>query len=155
MTQAADHDTNIILPDRDITVCGRAVHVREIRFAQSSQAMTLMAPVIDGLQSLKLDPAVETLALEPLEALIAEHWNPFLDFMALSTGQPRSWLGDLPDHAGQELAMTVLAVNAGFFLRRLLGRQMAGAPGPSDSAPSSSPSSRPASGATGPTSQSA
>ena len=144
MSDTHANDMATLLPDREITIAGVAVTVREIRFAQTAEAMQLMAPVIEALRSLELDPDAPELAIGPLEALVNAHWEAFRRFMALATGRPQAWIDDLPDQAGQELALTVLAVNAGFFLRRLAAHRpapapTADAPGLSTSSQSSSP----------------
>ncbi|MFA7666458.1 MAG: DUF6631 family protein [Burkholderiaceae bacterium] len=123
------NDLDVLLPDRELAVGGDTVTVREFTFLQGLQAEALVRPMIQDLQALfgaEDDGADEALEFASMAEIFGRHAEAFLTLIATSCGKSREWVAGLSDHDGQILAMTFWSVNARFFTRRLVVRQLTG-----------------------------
>lgn len=157
MTDHSDEsqDAEVLFPDREVSVGGETVTVREFRFGELGRVTPIARPLLDALGAIAggVDPADD---LGLWESIVAEHHDACVELIAISTGRPASWVRGLIDGDGQALMMTFWAVNASFFLRRLVSRELQRrAAGRSASSTSSRPSSAPDTAETPPTSPTA
>lgn len=136
MSEGAN-ELEVLHPERTVTVAGVDVTVREPTFVEGMRIEAQIQPLLDALVALAGDDGQEVPAdFNRYAALFSAHWETWLYFMAVVTGQDRAWLDGLTDHDGRLLSMTVWAVNANFFSRRVVsglvaqmraGRAQAGA----------------------------
>lgn len=156
-----DNDPEILFPDEMVTIGGEQIEVREFRYLEGLRAIALAKPLIAELAKLLEGGDIDAIALD---ALIANHYQAWIEMISMSTGKPVSWVEELRDRDGQALGMTFWRVNSGFFMRRLvfggaLARAMQQLVNPplkkSGSPKFSTPSSSPATDTTPPTSPSA
>lgn len=145
----AQEELEILLPDGTLTVGQEEVEVRELRFGETLRYAVEIRELVEALEGLQAAEPGDELVL--FDAALAGHWQAVLTLVAASTGRAREWIEALGDEDGQRLVYAWWAVNAGFFVRRLVARRMArSAPAPTSSATarSSSSSSPPATDAT-------
>lgn len=139
--QEADKESGILFPDRDLAIGEETVTVREFRFGQSGKAIPLSRGILGAIREAEIDTRDIDGNLGIIEGLLGDHWNEVLELTALATGKPRAWIEELSAEDGNKLAMTMVAVNAGFFLRRLAADHRAAEAARERHSPSSSPNS--------------
>ncbi len=115
-TMNATHDLGVLFPDRDLTLAGETVVVREFRFGESLRLSHLIKPITDALiQAAEAD----TFDGEAFMACLYQHQEGLLELLSQSTGKPREWIEDLSHRDGEELVMAFWEVNQDFFLERV------------------------------------
>jgi hypothetical protein len=118
MAEAKADDLEVLFPDRELTVAGEPLVVREYRYREGMAMLVLARPFLEGLR--RLIGADGEVTPEDLDALIAEHADVWLALMARSCDRDVEWLAGLPDTEAMKLQMAFWAVNGPFFTRRLL-----------------------------------
>lgn len=118
------NDLDVLLPDRDITLRGEPVTVREFSFVQGLKAEPLVRPMINDLQTLFAAEAGEDVEFSRLAEIFGRHADAFLRLVSLCVDRPVEWIEQLSDEDGQLLTMTFWTVNARFFTRRLVMREL-------------------------------
>ncbi len=124
MTEARQDDLQALLREgASIDIGGKALVVRPIRlrvlspFAQAILPIaSAIAPMVDGqrdVMAIRLD-AVN------LQDVVMWHGADLIRALSLATGEPEEWVGDLALDDSVRLAAEVLAVNADFFVHRLV-----------------------------------
>ncbi len=136
-------DLEILHPQRDLTIAGCALSVRELTFSQSLALHARMRPVLDLLQApYNLGASIDS---EAVISALAAHPEVACELLACSTNQPPEWIAALPEHDGYLLLLTFVILHVPFFAARLeVTRQLRAAANLS-----ASPSSSPASSVTG------
>lgn len=142
--QAAEAtDLEILFPDREITVTGKTVTVRELRFAEQLQHHHLLAPLAAALESTDPTSLAGAGSINRIYDLLAGHAEQVLALVALCCDQDEAWVHSLPAVDGENLMLTWWGVNCRFFIRRVwrprLAEQASRQAGASSSPPSSAP----------------
>lgn len=114
-TTAAD-EREILFPDRTITLAGRPVTIRELRFADALAIEEDVQPLVKDLGDFLAGD--EPPSLPALMRLFARHADLFLSLTARCTGLGLEEIRGLSDRDGQVLMMAFWEVNKGFFTRR-------------------------------------
>ena len=144
MTPAKDgaDDLAVLFPDHRLSIDGREIVVRELRFEEQLAHHHLLKPIADAFAALPPEAFSDPAAVNAVLDLLAEHWAAVGQLVALSCGQAVEWIGTLRPQDGEALLLTWWAANQGFFVRRLLRpalvRQAIGRAGAASS-PASSP----------------
>lgn len=112
--QAAD-DLDVLLPQRQALVGGRAVTVRELTFAQAlglhAAVQAVLAPLLDQYEEgIDTDQVVAALAQQPAHAMA---------LLQAASGEPADWLAALGPADGYLLLVHFVSVHVGFFVTRL------------------------------------
>lgn len=138
-------DLAILHPEREITVGGRKLTVREYGFVEGLRLAAIAAPIVQDLAAISGGDGT-LLGYAALQTVFANHADAVVDMIAQACDQPRDWIAEhLSDGDGQALLMTWWAVNGPFFVRRVVqALQMRAALGAFAGAKSTPPSSRPA-----------
>ena len=137
---AASEDLQVMQPDGELVIQGRAITVREYRFFEGAKLQAQARPFFDGLYAL-FDRDGTAPSFDEIEALLGEHEDAVVRMVALASGCDADWIRELDDQDGNRLALTWWLVNSGFFIRRVLRRAAAArlSPGVESSTPSSTP----------------
>lgn len=115
MSEAAD-DLDALLPlQRQASVGGRTVTVRELTFAQALDLHQAVHAVIAPLQ----EHYAAGLDSDQLVASLAQHPAHALALLQAATGEPAEWLAALGPADGYLLLVHFVAVHVGFFVTRL------------------------------------
>jgi hypothetical protein len=114
-------DLDVLQPDREITVGGRKVVVREFRFFEGLRLRAAHKPFFDELFVLFNDAAAPP-GFDDVALVLGAHQQAVADMVALSTDTDAGWVLGLGDQDGDALLVTWWLVNAGFFVRGLLRR---------------------------------
>lgn len=141
MSQSAENDLPILFPDQPITLSGKTLTVRELRFGEQLLHHAQLKPVADAF--IALAPLLTTdEVLNHVLDLLAAQRDHVLILVAVSCSpedaptehidELSQWIGRLPPHEGEDLLLVWWTVNKGFFVRRLLrplqvARERAGA----------------------------
>ena len=114
-------DLEVLHPEREVTIAGRKLVVREYGFVEGLQLRPLYKPIIDSLK-----PALaegELPELEDVLDLLAVHANALPDLIAASCDQPVEWVArHLGLEAGHNLMLVWWGVNGPFFVRSAAGQ---------------------------------
>lgn len=129
MSQSAETDLNVLFPDHSITLSGKTLSVRELRFGEQLLHHALLKPLADDFIALAPRFNTEEVLNHVLD-LLAEHIDSVLTLVAVSCSpvdavpaqieETRHWISQLPSHEGEALLLVWWTVNKGFFARRLL-----------------------------------
>jgi len=119
MADVLQNETEVLFPDRAVTVRGEAVEVRELTFLQGLEAAPLIQPLIADLYDLFRDGALEP-DLAALSAVLGGHREATVRLISLATGRPAEWVEGLSDSEGQAVLMAFWLANTGFFVSRLV-----------------------------------
>ncbi|WP_223871540.1 DUF6631 family protein [Candidatus Dactylopiibacterium carminicum] len=113
-------DLAVLFPDREITVAGVQLTVRELTFEEQVAHHAVLADLADALGAIPPDALQTESGVNVVLDVLAAHWEGVRGLVAISTGQPLDWIRALGGEDGENLALTWWAVNQGFFMRRLL-----------------------------------
>lgn len=116
---APENDLAVLFPDREITIAGVPLTVRELRFEEQAAHNAVLAGLADALGAIPPDALQTESGINIVLDVLAAHWEGVRTLVAVSTGQPLAWVRGLSGEDGEDLALTWWAVNQGFFLRRL------------------------------------
>ena len=112
----ATHELGVLFPDRELTLAGETVVVREFRFGESLRLSHLIKPITDALiQAAEAD----TFDGEAFMACLHVHRDGLLELLSQATGKPREWIEALSHRDGEELVMAFWEVHQDFFLERV------------------------------------
>jgi len=145
-SQDGEDDLAILFPDRHVTIAGKAVVMREFRWAEGLRLQALIAPIVQHLAHLAEQG--ELMQAAALDALFADHADDLLLLIATACDQPVEWVTALSDRDGSNLRLLWWTVNVPFFATRVRERlqanhlhQLAGPmSSPSSSTPDTTPS---------------
>jgi len=150
-------DLEILHPEREIEIAGRAVTVREYGGVEGMRIAGQLAPVVHDLASLgHADRNGDMLAYANLQVVFEKHIDAMLGLLARACTPAdatpaqrqacRAWIDspEVGDDALQSLLVIWWAVNGPFFVRRVVQTlQMRAAVGAFDGAKSMASSPRP------------
>ncbi|HHM6772743.1 TPA: DUF6631 family protein [Pseudomonas aeruginosa] len=117
--QEPDNSLEVLLPDRQLTVGGIEVTVRELSFREQLANNYLLAPMADALSAI---PAEQLEGLDSINVIydaLALYADSLSELLAISCGQSVEWVDALPAADGEALVLTWWMANSGFFVRRL------------------------------------
>lgn len=131
----APSELDILQPNRTLPIGGREVTVRELGFFESlslsPQVSALVGALVEKTGGADLDLAL-------LYSVCAAQPEATLALLARASDQPIEWVRSLTASQGDLLIVTFWAVNADFFLQRVLSAramQTQATSGPTSSAP--------------------
>lgn len=107
----------VLQPDRTLPIGGRTVTVRELGFFESLKLHDPIAALVGALVTLTDDGDVD---LDRLQRVCALHPDATIELLAQASDQPVEWVHSLNAAHGDLLLMTFWAVNADFFLQRVI-----------------------------------
>lgn len=118
---AAAKELEILHPDRDVTIAGRAITMREYGFVEGLQMRAIAKPFLDELYAL-VAPNGKAPSFEQVEEMLAVHAECVLELIVRAANVEREWIESLSDEEGYFLMQTWWMVNSGFFIRRVVQR---------------------------------
>lgn len=118
-TQAPDNSLEVLLPDRQLTVGGIEVTVRELTFREQLTNNYLLAPMADVLSAIPAEQLEGQDSINVIYDALALYADSLSELLAISCGQPVEWVDALPPADGEALILSWWMVNSGFFVRRL------------------------------------
>ncbi|WP_027489386.1 DUF6631 family protein [Rhodanobacter sp. OR92] len=139
-------DIAILHPERQQTIAGVAVTMREYGFIEGVQLAEPVRHVVDALSDVAFSG--ELLTPHALRPAFTQHLDDVITLMAAASDQPEAWVRGLNDADGQALMLLWWVTNADFFVRRVIEavtvRHMTQAsvgqtPTPASSAPDTTP----------------
>ena len=133
---AASNDLAVLQPNRTLPIGERMVTVREIGFFESlrlhSDIAALVAELVDQTEDGSID-------LARLHLVCAQQPTATIALLAQACDQPVEWVQALSGAHGDLLLLTFWAVNADFFLQRVLAALELKRAIPATTGPASSP----------------
>jgi hypothetical protein len=111
-------DLAILAPEREATIAGMPVVMREYSWAESLQHHQLVDALSDALTGVALKGDFHD--LDSLRGAFGDNSHILFRLIAVASGQPVEWISGLDATAGDELFLLWWGVNADFFLRRVL-----------------------------------
>jgi hypothetical protein len=135
-TAGSPHDLAVLQPNRTLPVGGRTVTVREIGFFESLSLHDPIAALVADLVEQTEDGSVD---LARLHQVCAQQPAATVALLAKASDQPPEWVRALPAAHGDLLLLTFWAVNADFFLQRVLAALELKRAAPAATGPASSP----------------
>ncbi|UIO45633.1 DUF6631 family protein [Pseudomonas aeruginosa] len=116
---APDDSLSVLFPDRQLTVGGVEVTVRELSFSEQLRHNHLLAPLGDSLAAIPPQKMDSPESINVIFDALALHADALRELIAISCGQSMDWVDALPPDEGEALVLTWWEVNNGFFVRRL------------------------------------
>lgn len=108
-------DLDVLVPEgKRISIGGEDLTILPIKLKHLPVILKALRTFID---TAKTDAGVEK---QDWLNIFAEHSDTLLEAMAIATGKPLSWVGDLDIDEGIEIATAVWEVNQNFFVDRVL-----------------------------------
>ena len=129
-------DLTVLQPNRTLPIGGCSVTVREIGFFESLRLHAEIAALVADLVEQTDDGNVD---LTRLHRVCATHPTATITLLAQACDQPVEWVQSLPGAQGDLLLLTFWAVNADFFLQRVLAALELRRAEPTAIGPASSP----------------
>lgn len=111
-------DLAILHPDREATIAGRKITMREYGFVEGMRLSATAAPLVDALADAAESSGPVT--LDAVQAVFGAHSDAIVALIAQACDQPAEWVAALNDADGQNLFGLWWAVNGGFFVRRVV-----------------------------------
>lgn len=125
-------DLAILHPDRQATIAGRPLVMREYRFAESLQLDAPIASITAALAKVAASDAPPS--VDAFRPLFAAHADVVPLLLATACDQPVEWVRELGDEDGHRLLLLWWSANSGFFGRRvvrhLVEQEIAASAGP-------------------------
>ncbi|SIQ30950.1 DUF6631 family protein [Marinobacterium stanieri] len=119
--QDEDHqdDLEVLNPERELTIQGEVITVREYGFVEGLKIRPIAQPFIESLNQVF---KAGDLSTEAVLMAVGEHVDAVLQLVAISADVELEWVHQLGDSDGQNLLMTWWGVNGPFFVRALQTR---------------------------------
>lgn len=117
---AGDDDLEVLHPERQVSIAGRELVMREYGFVEGLKLRPLYAPLIETLKPVLAE--AELPDLEQILDLLAEHAERLPQLMATACDQPLEWVTSLGHEAGHNLMLVWWGVNGPFFVRSAAGQ---------------------------------
>lgn len=112
-------ELDILFPDREITVAGQAITVRELRFAEQLQHHYLLELLAAQLATTEPTELAGAESVNRIYDLLAGCWEDVVALVAICCDRDTAWVLALPPADGENLLLTWWGVNSGFFIRRV------------------------------------
>lgn len=109
-----------LVPERVVSIAGRAVTVRPFGFIEGIRLRPIVAPIVASLEAVAADP--DAAGVDEMEALFSSNEAELVSLIAISSGLSEDDVRGLSDDDGQALLLAFWLVNKDFFLRRLMQR---------------------------------
>lgn len=124
--QAPDNSLEVMFPDRQLTVGGIKVTVRELTFSEQLRHNHLLAPLADILATIPSEQLEGPDSINVIYDALALYADALRELLAISCGQSVAWVDALPPSDGEALLLSWWLVNSSFFVRRLLRPRLLG-----------------------------
>lgn len=111
-----DDDTDVLFPERVLSIAGEDVTVREFTFLEGIRLDAKIQPLLDGFEAAAEDDAT---GAELMATLLVDHQELMIELLATCSDRDVEWVESLSDSDGQDLMWTFWQVNRRFFLRRI------------------------------------
>jgi len=111
-------DVDILFPEREIEIAGETLVVREFSYLEAMRCAAGAKSLIAGIGKIISD--ADTIRLEELDAVIADHIDEWVGLLAASISKDVSFVESLNDQDGSNLAMAFWEINGPFLLRRVM-----------------------------------
>lgn len=137
-------DLAVLHPDREITIAGRPLVVREYGFVEGLRLRAVSEPFLAALYAAAKDDG-QIPGFVGIEAVLADHAECVVQLVAASARVESEWIMGLSDEDGYRLMQEWWLATGPFFIRRLVQRlaidqaKAARPGGPASMTPSSAP----------------
>lgn len=118
--QETASDLTVLHPERELTLGGEAVVVREYGNLEWLRLLTRAEPLVGAIAAAL--QSEQTIAYEQALAVIADHADALLPLVAQAVDRDVQWIDQLEGDEVELLLMTWWGVNAHFFVRRAVNR---------------------------------
>lgn len=115
-------DLAILHPDREVTIAGRCLVIREYGFVEGLKMRAIAQPFIDALYALTGGSGGRPPSFRDIESMLVEHWQQVLPLVARAADVDVDWIEGLKDEDGYHLMQEWWLANSGFFIRRVVER---------------------------------
>jgi hypothetical protein len=109
---------DILFPERELDIQGETVVVREFSYLEAMKRAAGAKNLIAAIG--KIISEADTIRLEELDAVIADHIDEWVGLLAASISKDASFVESLNDQDGSNLAMAFWEINGPFLLRRVM-----------------------------------
>jgi len=102
---------------KEVTINGETLTIKPFRFGDLSKVFKAADPILGTLFTAL---SSGTTQFEAISKVMSEAGDNVVDLMIIGSKQPRSWVEDLDMEEGINLFISILEVNADFFVRKVL-----------------------------------
>ncbi|OOF65127.1 DUF6631 family protein [Rodentibacter sp. Ppn85] len=118
MNTPAPSELDILYPNRDITVGGETVTVKEYTLLQQMQHHAKFTPFVAGLRAILGDGSPDDIKFEQIMQALSDNYHDIIELVAISTGKTPAFIANLEAKEGEDLILLWWAVNSDFFTRK-------------------------------------
>lgn len=119
MENQATSELDILYPNRDITVGGETVTVKEYTLIQQMQHNDKLSAFIATLRSqLASVDKPENARWDEIMQALADNYEAIIELVAVSINKPVAFVANLNAQEGEDLMLLWWAVNSNFFTRK-------------------------------------
>lgn len=119
MENQATSELDILYPNRDITVGGETVTVKEYTLIQQMQHNAKLAAFIATLRNqLASVDKPENARWDEIMQALADNYEAIIELVAVSINKPVEFVANLNAQEGEDLMLLWWAVNSNFFTRK-------------------------------------
>lgn len=116
-SQDGADDLAILHPEREATIAGERIVMREYGFVEGLRLQPLVQPILDGLADTALRDG--HLDVGSAARIFAMHDDAIVTLIARACDRDEDWVRNLNDADGQALLFLWWEANLGFFVRRV------------------------------------
>lgn len=116
-------DLEILHPERETTIAGRQLVVREYGFIEGLRLMPLINPLVEDLRA-HLE-AGQAAGAEDIHTMLGRHADVVVQLMAVAADVEPEWIDSLDQEAGTALMFWWWTVNGPFYMRCAIDRARA------------------------------
>lgn len=116
-------DLEILHPERETTIAGRQLVVREYGFIEGLRLMPLINPLVEDLRA-HLE-AGQAAGAEDIHTMLGRHADVVVQLMAVAADVEPEWIDSLEQEAGTALMFWWWTVNGPFYMRCAIDRARA------------------------------
>lgn len=109
------NDLEILHPEREVTIAGRQLVVREYGFIEGLRLVPLADPLIEELRG--CIESERLAAVETIHALLGRHVEVVVQLIAVAADVEPEWIDSLDQDAGTALMFWWWTVNGPFYMR--------------------------------------
>lgn len=113
-------DLEVLHPEREVTIAGRQLVMREYGFVEGLKLRPLYAPLIETLKPVLAEGELPD--LEQILDLLVQHADALPQLMAAACDQPVEWVAGLGHEHGHNLMLVWWGVLGPFFVRSAAGQ---------------------------------
>lgn len=107
---------------KEISISDANLTIKPFKFGELPKVFKAIEPLTPTLSRMFVEKQAD---VSTIASMIAEGGDSVIDLMVVGSKQPREWVTELEIDEGVELLVSIIEVNADFFIQKVLPRMNA------------------------------